>query len=139
MTNPAPSPSVSHLSKRAQAAIDAGRAQAEAVHATAQPATVAPDTIQTWPAQDHGSRPYATGPAARTSAGVYTYTVRSGDVSSVIAMRFGLCDVDIVDASSSYEIQPGDVLTIERRMTEPDADPLDQDHTHEGWECNYPG
>jgi hypothetical protein len=132
--------STSHPSAQERKAIAAGRAQAEAMEATAQPTAVATDTIQSWPARDHGSRSHASGSSTNRSPGVYTYTVAPQDVASVIALRFGLCSVDVVDpASSTGVLHPGDTLTIERRMTEPDDSAEDQDHSHEGWECNYAG
>jgi hypothetical protein len=130
-----------HLTEHQQQAIAAGRSQAAAEHATAQPTSVATNTIQAWPALDHGSRVNATGPATKLSPGVYSYSVQPDDVNSVIALRFGLCTVDVVDpASASGMIQPGDTLLVERRMTQPDANNEDEDdHNHEGWRCNYGG
>ncbi|RKR74189.1 LysM domain-containing protein [Frondihabitans australicus] len=136
-----PDPTSRTLSAQDHAAIAAGRNQAAAENATSQPTSVATDTIQEWPAKDHGARANAEGTAVETSPGVYTYTVSSGDVDSVIALRFGLCGVDIVNPgeSSGRELQPGQVITVERRMDQPDSDPADQDTSHEGWRCNYPG
>jgi hypothetical protein len=137
---PAPTSSAPHLSQQARAAIAAAQAQAAAANATTAPTAVASDTIQTWPALDHGPRTDASGPATEQSAGVYSYTVQSDDVASVIALRFGLCDVDIVDpASTTGVIHPGDVLTVERRMSQPGVNEDESDHEHEGWKCNWSG
>jgi hypothetical protein len=62
-------------------------------------------------------------------------------VNAAIALRFSLCTVDVVDpASASRQIQPGDTLLIERRMTQPDVNnEYEDNHNHEGWKCNYAG
>ncbi len=137
---PAPSPTASAFSAQARADIAAGRAQAAAAHATAEPTSVATDTIQSWPAHDSGPRPHATGPASATSNGVSTYTVQPDDVVSVIALRFGLCNADLNDPEAEAGVLvPGAVLTVERRMDQDGVSRQDSDHDHEGWRCNYPG
>jgi hypothetical protein len=137
---PAPTSSATHLSQQARTAIAAAQAQAAAATATAAPTAVATDTIQTWPALDHGPRTHASGPATEQTAGVYSYTVQPDDVESVIALRFGLCDVDIVAPDSTTgTLHPGDVLTVERRMSAPGVSEDDSDHEHEGWKCNWSG
>ncbi|WP_181427360.1 LysM peptidoglycan-binding domain-containing protein [Curtobacterium sp. MCPF17_011] len=137
---PAPATTEPTLSAQARADIAAAQAQADAAHATAAPTAVASDTIRTWPALDHGTRPHATGPASRSAAGVYTYTVQPDDVVSVIALRFGLCNADLTyPASDTGVLTPGEVLTLERRMTQDGVSQQDADAEHSGWRCNYPG
>jgi hypothetical protein len=108
------------LSAAARHAIHEAQVQAAQANSPTAPATVLPDTIENWPAVDHGAEPHADGTASETSTGVFRYVVASGDGYDAIASRFGLCMVDVTADTSGGLLQPGDVHVLERHADDPD-------------------
>ena len=117
-----PTPSSTRtLSAAARRAIDQARLQAAEANSPTAPPTILPDTIETWPAVDHGAEPHADGSATATAPGVFRYTVAPDDGYDAIATRFGLCLVDITDDGAGGELQPGATLVLQRHDDDPDA------------------
>ena len=110
------------------------------VSSHSQPVTSTPlgDTPQTWPALDRGAQPGALGTVTPQGPGVYRYEVVGDDTVTGLQERFHLCSIDIGNSlAGASNLQPGQILTIKRRMTDPSGQKSDPSF-HRGWKCTYP-